>query len=100
MLPLSALSRRAFVAAAAVLAAAPNAAVGKKKKPLAFVVATVRSARLSADATRFEVAIPIEFVHPDSGFNGVRSWGCLSTWRRPLKRRAPRSSSRCSAPCP
>jgi hypothetical protein len=48
--------------------AAPNAAAAAKKKPLAFAVATVRSAGLSADATRFEVTVPFEFVHPDSGF--------------------------------
>ena len=70
MASLSALSRRALVAVAALAATAPSTKA-REQKPLAFVVATVRSAGLSADATRFEVAVPTEFVHPKSGFTGV-----------------------------
>ena len=71
MLPQSALSRRALVAAVTALVAVVPSAEAKKQKPLAFVAATVGSFGLTANATRFDVAVPLEFVHPDSGAKGV-----------------------------
>jgi len=56
--------------AASVPSRVPRSAEAKKKQ-LAFVAATVRSFELSDDATQFDVAVPLEFVHPDSGFKGA-----------------------------
>ena len=75
MLPLSALSRRALVAAVTALVAVVPSAEAKKQKPLAFVAATVGSFGLTANATRFDVVVTMEFVHPDSGVNGAQELG-------------------------
>jgi hypothetical protein len=76
MVSLSALSRRALVAVVTLAATVPAAEA--KKKPQAFVVATVRSAELNSNDTGFEVVVPVEFVHPDSGVSGAQLLGGIA----------------------
>ena len=66
MLPLSALSRRALVAAAtALVAVAPHAAVAKKKKPLAFALVTPTDVQVASAAEgRFECHFDWALVYP------------------------------------
>jgi hypothetical protein len=74
MLPLSALSRRTLVAATALVAVAPHAAVATKKKPLAAVLATL-SDPVAADGATFGITFQASVAHLASGtteeFTGV-----------------------------
>jgi hypothetical protein len=66
MLPLSALSGRALVAAAGLVAFAPSAEARRRKPPQAFVLATLRDP-FATDATTFGVGYDAAVVHPASG---------------------------------
>ena len=83
MLPLSALTRCALVAAAtALVAVGPRAADARKKPPLAFLTGTVSMAA-APDATTFEYTYRVAVAHPASGKatdgsgGGVLHLGCF-----------------------
>jgi len=66
MFSLSALSRRAFVVATALVAVAPHAAIAKKKSPRAFVAARVADIGVLPEAAVFAWAVEGQLVYPDS----------------------------------
>ena len=66
MFSLSALSRRAFVVATALVAVAPHAAIAKKKSPRAFVAARVADIGVLPEAAVFAWAVQGQLVYPDS----------------------------------
>jgi hypothetical protein len=84
MTPLSALSRRTLVAAAALGALAPTAEARKRKRkpkppppPLAFAAATVGGISIGPNDNQFSYRIDAPWFHPASGEFGTITNGTL-----------------------